>query len=147
MKKQLFPIVICLGMMSFFCPIGQTQTKPSPSKPPATPEVSKKEEYAPLDISPYKAVTDADPKILAFRTFGKLDSAQPEGLKSESISVSYSTGKAVLTHTITGLADDSILGQKYRLEMTLTNGKWQLVWAGRQQKCRNNNKWIKEKCG
>ncbi|MFN3360260.1 MAG: hypothetical protein ACK421_02360 [Pseudanabaenaceae cyanobacterium] len=127
---------LCIGVLHFTT--WATSAATSPKSP--------KEDFAPLDITPFRSVRDVDPKLVAFRTFGKLESPQPEGLKSESVSVSYSVGKAVVTHTITGVPDDAIAAFKYRLELSLVNGKWQLTWAGRQQKCRKDKKWTKGSC-
>ncbi len=135
-----FVSLICLALLGL--PAFSQTTTPEPN-PPAS---SKKDQYAPIDITPYREISDIDPKIVAFRTFGKFTSPQPDGLKSESISVSYSTGKAVVTHTMTGTIDPLISAVKYRLEMKLTGGKWQLEAAGKQQKCRSDNKWRKDKC-
>lgn len=132
MKKSflLFSVLFLLASPSF------AQTSGS----------AKKDEYAPIDITPYRAISDIDPKMVALQTLGKFTTPQPEGLRSESISVSYTPGKAIVTHTITGVPDDSIAGFKYRLEMKLVDGKWQLAAAGKQQKCRSDNKWRKDNC-
>lgn len=58
----------------------------------------------------------------------------------------------ILTITRINLPDDSILGMRYLLEFEPnTNGseKWRLIWAGFQQKCRENRgsqDWTQELC-
>ncbi len=136
MKKTATLAFILLSVASSL--VAQTP-EPEPAPKP-------KVEYAPIDITPYRELSDIDPKLVALRTFGKFSTPQPDGLKSESISVSYSAGKAIVTHTITGGVDGAISALKYRLEMKLIGGKWQLVAAGKQQKCRSDNKWRNDKC-
>ncbi len=143
--KKLTALFFCLLLFPAF---GQTSPPaPEVSTPKKTEtSTSKKNEYTPVDVTPFRGISDIDPKIVALRTLGRFTTPQPEGLKSESISVSYSGDKAVVTHTITGVADDSIAARKYRLEMKLIGGKWQLAAAGQQQKCRSDNKWRKDRC-
>ncbi len=147
-KSRQLPMLALLVFL-LITTIGQSIAQESDPKQPqeSTPKTPKKEDYAPVDVTPFQAISDIDPKIVAFRTLGRFTTPQPEGLKSESISVSYASGKAVVTHTITGVADDSIAAVKYRLEMSLVGGKWQLTWAGKQQKCRTDKKWTKARCG
>ncbi|MCS6958955.1 MAG: hypothetical protein RMK91_02780 [Pseudanabaenaceae cyanobacterium SKYGB_i_bin29] len=136
---KLLVLYLCLGLLNLAVLAESTS-------PPTTKKRTTKEDFAPLDITPFSTVGDIDPKLVAFRAFAKFSTPQPEGLKSESISVSYSTGKAVVTHTVTGSTDAAVSAWKYRLEMSLVNGKWKLTWAGKQQKCRKDNKWTKGSC-
>ncbi len=106
--------------------------------------------YAPVDIAPFRHESDPNPLILAIRTFGKRETAFPEGLRSETLTVNYlSPDRAVVEMTIDGLADDSVAALRYRLEMRLRQNRWVLVAVGRQNRCRRTptpRLWTGELC-
>ncbi len=93
---------------------------------------------------------DRDPKLAVIKAFGKRESAQPEGLISESIEVKYAgAGKANASMVLDGLADGSVRAKKYWIEMQLTGDKWKIVWAGTQVKCqsdRGHSDWSSKPC-
>jgi hypothetical protein len=120
-------------------------TKKSPSK-------NARSGYTPINLKtiPNHTLTDKDPKLLTIKIFGQRESAQPEGLRSESLEVSYpKANTAIIIFTIDGLADDSIDAQKYRIEMELVAGKWKIIWAGTKVKCKPNrghSNWSSQRC-
>lgn len=83
-------------------------------------------------------IKDFDPKAVAIQLFNTPD--EGEGRRSEEISVAYSTAdSAVIIHTILGLADDSINGMRYRLELERNRrNEWEIIWVGLQTKCWQN---------
>jgi hypothetical protein len=93
---------------------------------------------------------DRDPRIAAIKAFGDRESAQPEGIKSETLEVIYSGGgNAIATMITDGLADDSVRAEKYRIKMQLVNNQWKITWAGSQVKCyegRGHQEWSKQPC-
>ncbi len=88
------------------------------------------------------------PKALALQLFG--NDQDREGRKSEEISIEYLTSDtAVIVETLVGLADDSVGGIRYRIELELRQNKWQIVWVGQQTKCqpdRGHQDWSVELC-
>ncbi|MDJ0772539.1 MAG: peptidoglycan-binding domain-containing protein [Mastigocoleus sp. MO_167.B18] len=83
-------------------------------------------------------IKDFDPKAVAIQLFNT--PYEGEGRRSEEISVAYSTAdSAVIIHTILGLADDSINGMRYRLELERNRrNEWEIIWVGLQTKCQYN---------
>ncbi|MGQ4650024.1 hypothetical protein [Lyngbya aestuarii] len=93
------------------------------------------------------------PKEIALIAFGNTETLS-EGL-SQEVNVEYpQANQAIITIIQTGVADDSIGGIKYRVELQKTQsaktGKhWEMVWAGSQYKCqsgRGHQDWSKELC-
>ena len=61
------------------------------------------------------------------------------------------TGKntGIYLLTVTGFKDDSVLGERYRLEFEKTGNAWELVQGGKQYQCargENAGQWTKELC-
>jgi hypothetical protein len=100
------------------------------------------------------AVLDADPGRAAFETVplpaGTSVGADPLALAqslygfSEPVEGNYSEGVELLSETAAqqvvlftqvGLPDDSVRGQRHRLEFEPQGSDWQLMWAGRQVQC------------
>jgi hypothetical protein len=110
------------------------------------------DKYRVVDLKkiPSNRLTDRDPRLAAIKAFGDRESAQPEGIKSESLEVIYpSAGNAIATMITDGLADDSVRAEKYRMNMQLINNQWKITWAGTQVKCqsgRGHNEWSKQPC-
>jgi hypothetical protein len=90
----------------------------------------------------------ADPQALAQSLYGS--AAPVEGNYSEEILTLSDSGSAqVLLFTQLGLADDSLRGMRYRLELLRHGGQWQLTWAGRQVSCwpgRGHEDWSTAPC-
>lgn len=108
--------------------------------------------YRVVDLKkiPSSRLTDRDPRLAAIKAFGNRESAQLEGIKSETLEVIYpSAGNAIATLITDGLADDSVRAEKYRLKMQLVNNQWQITWAGTQVKCRSgrgHQEWSEQLC-
>jgi hypothetical protein len=82
-------------------------------------------------------IRDFDPKAVAIKLFDTPD--EGEGNRSEEISVAYlAGGKAEIIHTLLGIADDSINGMRYRIELQNNQNNWEIVWVGLQTKCQQN---------
>lgn len=70
--------------------------------------------------------------------------------QQQDIQVDYpNKNKAVVTLTQTGLLDDSVAGIRYRAEFVAMGNNWEMIWAGKQQKCypgRGHTDWSTELC-
>ncbi len=74
-----------------------------------------------------------NPKAVAAQLFGSLEE---DGRSYEDISITYVRGEtAVIVQTLVGLADDSLAGIRYRIELKLNQNRWEIVWVGQQYKC------------
>lgn len=110
------------------------------------------EKYRVIDLKKisHSRLIDRDPKLAAIKAFGDRESAQPEGIKSETLEVIYpSSGNAIVTMITDGLADDSVRAKKYRIKMQIVNNQWKITWAGIQTKCyegRGHREWSKQPC-
>lgn len=67
------------------------------------------------------------------------------------VSADKNTGKntGIYLLTVTGFKDDSVLGERYRLEFEKTGNAWELVQGGKQYQCargENAGQWTKELC-
>jgi hypothetical protein len=99
-------------------------------------------------------VLNADPGRAAFETValpnGNLVGPDPMALAQdlygirEPVEGNYSEVPELLSETATrqvvlftqvGLPDDSVRGQRHRLELVPQGDEWQLIWAGRQVQC------------
>lgn len=61
----------------------------------------------------------------------------------------FQNGVALYLRTITGLADDSISGMRYRVAFKKNNGIYELIQVGKQQRCyamRGSTRWTKDSC-
>ena len=99
-------------------------------------------------VLPAGKTVGADPKALASALYG---SAEPvEGnYTEEAVNLSDSEGGQIVLFTRLGLADDSLLGLRYRLEVLAQGGEWKLTWAGRQVTCwpeRGHEDWSTTPC-
>ena len=76
----------------------------------------------------------ADPLTLARNLYG---SSEPvEGNYSEEPELLSKTAtQQVVLFTQLGLPDDSVRGQRHRLEFEPQGANWKLTWAGRQVQC------------
>lgn len=82
-------------------------------------------------------ITTFNPKDIAVKLFSS--DRESEGRKSDGISIEYPTrDTAVILHTVVGLADDSVAGERHRIELRIRQNKWEIVWVGRQSKCQPN---------
>ncbi len=75
---------------------------------------------------------------------------EPEGRRGEQLELRYpAAGEAELLFTVEGLADDSVQGKRYRLEMSWTGAGWQIESVGSQQRCwpgRGSQNWSNQPC-
>lgn len=120
---------------------------------PSSPSVGR-DNYKPISLSQTveaKALTGDDPKAIALSAFGNIES---EG-GSRDVTVEYpQPERAIVTITQTGVADDSVGGIRYRVELQQnkkapTGRQWEMVWVGSQVKChpnRGHQDWSKELC-
>ena len=115
----------------------------TPSKPVAAPDTSPAVEalegrssYSEIPLPPEDQRLGADPKQIALDTFGL--AAPGEGNFSQTVEVvEQSPTQALLTLLQTGLLDDSVEAMRYRMEFEAKGTQWQLVWVGRQVRCRS----------
>lgn len=126
----------------------------SAAKTTTTSSQATRENYKPIslaEVADGKTLTGNEPKAIALSVFGNTES---EG-GSRQVTVDYpQPERAVVTITQTGVADDSVGGIKYRVELqqtpsAQTSQQWEMVWAGSQVKChpgRGHQDWSKELC-
>ncbi|WP_293125309.1 hypothetical protein [Microcoleus sp. bin38.metabat.b11b12b14.051] len=95
-----------------------------------------------------RKINVSNPKDIAAKLFSR--DTESEGRKSDQISVEYPTrDTAVIVQTVIGLADDSVAGMRHRIELKLTQNKWEIVWIGRQSQCqpnRGHQNWASGRC-
>lgn len=92
------------------------------------------------------------PSAVVAQLFGSREALSASG--SEQIQVRYpQPGQAVVVLTKVGLADDSVGGLRYRVELTTRDSEatpqWQVMWVGQQFKCqpgRGSQVWTRELC-
>lgn len=120
-----------------------------------TPTATERVQYEPINLDATAKPLELagnNPEAIALAAFGISES---EGNFSQTVTVDYpQPDKAVVILTQTGVADDSVNGFRYRLEMesttpSQTEPSWQTVWAGRQFKCqpnRGHQDWSTELC-
>lgn len=104
----------------------------------------------PLNSLPSNSNTDLmgeNPKEIVLSLFGFSELVESQ---QQDIQVDYpSENKAVVTLTQTGLLDDSVAGMRYRVEFVAMGNSWEMIWAGKQQKCypnRGHTDWSMELC-
>ncbi len=115
---------------------------------------AERENYKPISVAEMAdtaAVVGNDPKEIALSAFGNIESEG--GIRD--VKVDYpQPNQAVVTITQTGVADDSVGGIRYRVELRQnkevpTGRQWEIVWAGSQVKChqgRGHQDWSMELC-
>jgi hypothetical protein len=90
----------------------------------------------------------ATPEEVALGAFGITEPV--EGNFTQEVKLIEQTpSEAVVTLTQTGLPDDSVEGRRYWLEFTAGENQWEMVWAGRQVRCRLNRgsqEWSTDLC-
>ncbi len=72
-----------------------------------------------------------------------------EGRRAETLRITYEDTEAKVVLTVEGLADDSVQGIRYQLEMSSTSEGWTLVSVGQQQQCRpgrGHTDWSDQTC-
>lgn len=108
------------------------------------------EQIALDEFAERQELTGENPEAIALTAFGVEGS---EGNFSQEVTVNYpQADRAIAILTQTGLADDSVQGMRYRLELVPTDSadtQWRVTWAGRQYKCwpeRGHQDWSTELC-
>ena len=89
-----------------------------------------------------------DPLALAQRLYG-IDEPVEGRYSQEGELLSDTATQQVVLFTQVGLPDDSVRGQRHRLEFTPLGTLWQLTWAGRQVQCwpgRGHEDWGSKLC-
>ncbi|MBD2312028.1 hypothetical protein H6G20_10185 [Desertifilum sp. FACHB-1129] len=153
--KPLFPILATGSLLGLFAVGGFSFIQvprlfdDSPSTTIETTDTTPRQAYNPIDLEEVNAqLTGNDPEAVALSAFGVNE--PQEGNFEENIQVeSPSNQRKVVTITQLGLADDSVRGMRYRVELEPTANQWRIVWAGRQQRCqpqRGSQEWTTELC-
>ncbi|MEB3313190.1 MAG: hypothetical protein VKL98_03490 [Cyanobacteriota bacterium] len=106
-----------------------------PDTNPAVEALEGRSAYREVPLPPGDQGLGVDPQQIALETFGL---AEPgEGNFSQTVEVLEQTPtQAVVTLLQTGLPDDSVEAMRYRMEFQAQGPQWQLVWVGRQVRCR-----------
>jgi hypothetical protein len=108
-------------------------------------------EYAEVDLNslpPSVDLAGEDPEAIAIAIFGNTEPI--EGNFQQEVDAQIVNDEAVVNMTQTGLADDSVMGVRYRLKFAKQDEQtWQLVWVGVQQTCypgRGSQEWTTNAC-
>ncbi|MGJ3250221.1 MAG: hypothetical protein ACFE0J_03660 [Elainellaceae cyanobacterium] len=138
-------------------PADTTTPVDSPSPSESSASLPERDAYAPIDVSQipsdaFESMTD--PKSIAIALFGVEEPDAVEGNFEQMVSLNEtSSDRVIVTLTQLNQADDSVRDVRYRLEFEPVpesdDAQWQLVWAGRQQRCwqgRGPQEWTTELC-
>ncbi len=113
-----------------------------------THDLADRSAYSEVELPAEAEVVGADPNQMALDLFGMQEPV--EGNFSETVvMVVESDQEAIVELTQTGLPDDSVEGQLYRLDFVPVGNEWQLDWAGEQWRCREDRgtqDWTTERC-
>ncbi len=95
----------------------------------------------------YYQLQGLSPKQIAVKM---LNRSEEEGRISDEINIEYKQNNyAIITLTHNGLADDSVQGIKYKIEVRKQGENWRIVWVGNQVKCRQgrgHQNWSANRC-
>lgn len=92
-----------------------------------------------------KTLIGDDPKTMVLERFG-LSSIQASQNQQITV-ICPESNQVIVLLTQTGLLDDSVAGIRYYIEFVPVDNKWQIRWAGKQQKCyRGHTDWSPERC-
>jgi hypothetical protein len=140
LKIKLFSLVgaiSLLGLASACTPQTPTPAPESETGTESTESVEGRGAYSEVPLPPADQLVGTDPEQIALNAFGMADPG--EGNFTQEVTVVEQTATdAVVTLTQTGLLDDSVEGMRYWLEFTAADNQWEMVWAGRQVRCRPN---------
>ena len=108
--------------------------------------------YRPVQVSSLLdrgfPIQGTNPEEIAFNLLGR--TSLGEGEQPSVVELQPFADYSVVIVTNDGSADDSVGGNRYRLEFEKTDDqRWQLVWAGTQQRCRrsgNPEEWTTQLC-
>jgi len=113
-----------------------------------THDLADRSAYSEVELPAEAEVVGVDPNQMALDLFGMQEPV--EGNFSETVvMVVESDDDAIVELTQTGLPDDSVEGQLYRLDFVPVGNEWQLDWAGEQWRCREDRgpqEWTTERC-
>ncbi|MCF2971912.1 hypothetical protein L1047_11970 [Synechococcus sp. Nb3U1] len=110
-------------------------------------------EYTPIDPQVFQEQYDlsdaSEPAQIGIQLLQRYRQ-EPEGRQGESLHIRYLPDQnAEMLITLEGLADDSVQGKRYRLEMAWTEAGWQVETVGSQQRCwpgRGQQNWSPQPC-
>lgn len=122
----------------------------------ALQQIDPRADFQAIDVQEFISshrIRVSTPKAVAVQLF-RHEEGEEEGRFSEEISVEYPEGfpfgeTATIVHTILGLADDSVRGIRYRIELKRKQNKWEIIWVGEQYKCqpgRGHQDWSSVLC-
>lgn len=97
---------------------------------------------------PPNGTPGAAPLEVAREVFGSAEPVEGNYVE-EAESLVASEDQQVVVFTRMGLADDSVLGMRYRLELIRQGEQWEPTWAGQQTLCRpgrGHQDWSAEPC-
>jgi hypothetical protein len=127
---------------------GPSQPVPGAETPIDSPELEDRSAYTEVEPPADATLVGADPNQLALDLFGMPEPG--EGNFSEGVVLLVESDQAAVVElTQTGLPDDSVEGQRYRLDFVPVGEQWQLDWAGQQWRCqegRGSQDWTTELC-
>jgi hypothetical protein len=107
--------------------------------------------YARLNVSEFinnNQLSGLSPQQIAIKLLNQYN--EEEGRISDQINIEYQNRNyALVSLTHNGLADDSLSGIRYKIEVKKQGNNWQIVWVGRQVKChagRGHKNWSSVRC-
>ncbi len=142
---SLVGAIILFGTTAACTPQSST---PAPESGSASESVEGRAAFSEVPLPPADQRVGAAPDQIALNVFGIEDPG--EGNFAQEVAVVEETPtQSILTLTQTGLPDDSVEGMRYWLEFAPKENQWELVWVGRQVRCRPNRgsqEWATELC-
>jgi hypothetical protein len=89
-----------------------------------------------------------NPKAVASQLFRGTE--EEDGRGFDEVSITYTAqDQAVILRTIIGLAEDSVSGVRFRVELKRNQNRWEIIWVGRQFRCqpgRGQQDWAATLC-
>jgi hypothetical protein len=142
---SLVGAIALLGMVAACTPQSST---PDPDPGSVSESAEGRAAYSEVPLPPADQRMGATPDQIALDVFG-LDDPGEGNFAQEVAVVEETPTQSILTLTQTGLLDDSVEGMRYWLEFAPKDNQWELVWVGRQVRCRPNRgsqEWSTDLC-
>ncbi|OKH25116.1 hypothetical protein NIES1031_14560 [Chroogloeocystis siderophila 5.2 s.c.1] len=112
---------------------------------------NERDSYSAINLEQINSeLTGSNPREIAIAAFGIQE--PQEGNFQQTVSVDdRNPQQVVVTMTQNNLPDDSVQDVRYRVEFepVANQSQWRMVWAGRQQRCRQgrgSQNWTTEAC-
>ncbi|MEE3715625.1 hypothetical protein V2H45_02575 [Tumidithrix elongata RA019] len=109
-----------------------------------------RKDFTPIDLNYIQVKIGKKPGAIVIEALGSAEAGEGGG-GEEILEIKYPRfDRAIAVFTRTGLADDSVNGFRYRVELIRQeNQLWRIVWVGMQTKCqpeRGHQDWSSKLC-